>query len=97
MAEFGVVLGLGLPLGVALSAVGGYFIAHRSLSPVSQIDARARQITAESLEGRLPVPNPYDELGQLATVFNALLLDWRTPLGNLDVSQLTLRTSCVQR
>jgi hypothetical protein len=42
MAEFGVVLGLGLPLSVALSAVGGYLIAHRSLSPVSQIAARAR-------------------------------------------------------
>jgi signal transduction histidine kinase len=32
---------------------------------------RARQITADSLGGRLPVPNPYDELGQLALVFNA--------------------------
>jgi heavy metal sensor kinase len=73
MAEFGLVLGFGLPLGVALSAVGGYLIADRSLSPVSQIAARARQITGESLEGRLPVPNPHDELGQLVTVFNATL------------------------
>jgi heavy metal sensor kinase len=73
MAELGAVLAFGLPLAVALSAAGGYLIAHRSLSPISQIAARARQITAESLEGRLPVPNPYDELGQLATVFNATL------------------------
>jgi heavy metal sensor kinase len=73
MAELGAVLALGLPLAVALSAVGGYLIAHRSLSPMSHIAARARQITAESLEGRLPVPNPHDELGQLATVFNATL------------------------
>jgi len=73
MAEFGAVLGLGLPLGVALSALGGYLIAHRSLSPVGQIAARARQITADSLGGRLPVPNPHDELGQLATVFNSTL------------------------
>jgi heavy metal sensor kinase len=73
MAELGAVLAFGLPLAVALSAAGGYLIAHRSLSPMSQIGARARQITAESLGGRLPVPNPHDELGQLATVFNATL------------------------
>jgi heavy metal sensor kinase len=73
MAELGAVLAVGLPLAVALSAAGGYLIAHRSLSPMSQIAARARQITAEALEGRLPVPNPHDELGQLATVFNATL------------------------
>jgi heavy metal sensor kinase len=73
MAELGAVLVFGLPLAGALSAAGGYLIARRSLSPVSQIAARARQITADSLGGRLPVPNPYDELGQLATVFNATL------------------------
>src|SRR6516225_10038051 len=73
LAELGAVLGFGLPLAGALSAAGGYVIAHRSLSPVSRIAARARQITADSLGGRLPVPNPYDELGQLATVFNATL------------------------
>jgi len=73
LAELGAVLAFGLPLAGALSAAGGYVIAHRSLSPVSQIVARARQITADSLGGRLPVPNPYDELGQLATVFNATL------------------------
>src|SRR6266481_397687 len=73
MAELGAVLAFGLPLAVALSAAGGYLIAQRSLSPMSQIAARARQITAESLGGRLPVPNPHDELGQLASVFNATL------------------------
>ncbi len=73
IAELGAVLGFGLPVAGALSAIGGYLIAHRSLSPVSQIAARAREITANSLEGRLPVPNPHDEVGQLATVFNATL------------------------
>jgi heavy metal sensor kinase len=73
MAELGAVLAFGLPLAAGLSAAGGYLIAHRSLSPMSQIAARARQITAESLGGRLPVPNPHDELGQLATAFNTTL------------------------
>ncbi len=40
MAELGAVLAFGLPLAVALSAAGGYLIANRSLSPMSQIAAR---------------------------------------------------------
>jgi heavy metal sensor kinase len=73
LAELGAVLGVGLPTAVALSAAGGFFLARRSLSPVGEMAARAKQITADSLGGRLPVPNPYDELGQLAGVFNATL------------------------
>ena len=73
IVELGAVLGLGLPLAAVLSATGGYLIASRSLLPVSQMAARAQQITAESLEGRLPVANPHDELGKLALVFNATL------------------------
>jgi heavy metal sensor kinase len=73
LAELGAVLAVGLPTAVALSAAGGFFLARRSLSPVGEMVARAKQITADSLGGRLPVPNPYDELGQLAVVFNATL------------------------
>ena len=71
--ELGAVLGIGLPLAAVLSATGGYLIASRSLLPVSQMAARAQQITADSLGGRLPVANPHDELGKLALVFNATL------------------------
>lgn len=73
LAEIGGVLALGLPAAVGLSAIGGYFIARRSLSPVRQMAARARRISADSLSERLPVRNPNDELGQLATVFNDTL------------------------
>jgi heavy metal sensor kinase len=73
IAELAAALGIGLPLAAVLSATGGYLIANRSLSPVGLMAARAQQITAESLGGRLPVPNPHDELGQLAIVFNATL------------------------
>jgi signal transduction histidine kinase len=34
---------------------------------------QARRITSESLSQRLPNPNPHDELGQLASVFNATI------------------------
>jgi two-component system OmpR family sensor kinase len=40
---------------------------------VVAMSERARQISAENLERRLPVANPRDELGRLASTFNELL------------------------
>jgi heavy metal sensor kinase len=62
-----------MPLALALAALGGYALARRSLSPVTAMTAQARQITSESLQSRLPVTHPHDELGQLAQVFNETL------------------------
>jgi heavy metal sensor kinase len=73
LAQIDAVLAFGLPLAVILSGAGGYLIARRSLAPVGDMAAHARQITATSLNQRLPVPNPHDELGRLATVFNETL------------------------
>lgn len=64
---------LGLPLAVSLASLVGYLVARRSLLPVAAMAEQARRITSESLSERLPNPNPHDELGQLATVFNATL------------------------
>lgn len=66
-------LALGLPLAALLAALGGYFMAGRTLKPISAMVEQARQITSESLSRRLPNPSPHDELGQLATVFNETL------------------------
>ena len=67
------VLGLGLPFGVGLAAVGGYALARRALAPVGEMADRARTISASNLSARLPVENAADEFGQLASVFNATL------------------------
>ncbi|HYR91535.1 MAG TPA: ATP-binding protein [Terriglobia bacterium] len=67
------VLLLGLPFGVAAAGLGGYSLARRALAPVDHMAERARLITAERLKERLPVDNPHDELGRLATVFNETL------------------------
>jgi heavy metal sensor kinase len=64
---------LGFPLAVALAAIGGYLIATRSLRPLDAMARQARRITSEFLSKRLPNPNPNDELGRLATVFNETL------------------------
>jgi heavy metal sensor kinase len=71
--ELRLILALGLPLSVALAGLGGYSLARRALAPVDRMAERARVITAERLTERLPVDNPNDELGRLATVFNETL------------------------
>lgn len=72
-AELLLLLLLGLPLGVALAGLGGYTLARRALQPVDKMAERARLITAERLTDRLPVDDPDDEFGKLATVFNDTL------------------------
>lgn len=67
------ILIFGLPLGVAAAGLGGYTLARRTLRPVERMAERARTITAKNLHDRLPVHNPEDEMGRLATVFNETL------------------------
>ncbi len=56
---------------VGFAWLGGLLLARRALQPVQDMTERARHIGAERLSERLPVANPDDELGRLATVFNA--------------------------
>jgi heavy metal sensor kinase len=69
----GGILIVAVPLALLGVAAIGWFLARKSLAPVVEMSERARQISAENLERRLPVINPRDELGQLATTFNELL------------------------
>src|SRR5215510_6732428 len=73
MAMLGRVFLVEAPLALLLAGLGGFFLARKSLAPVVAMSERARQIGAENLERRLPVANPRDELGQLASTFNELL------------------------
>jgi heavy metal sensor kinase len=62
-----------VPIALVLSGLGGYFLARKSLFPVAQMSSRAANISAANLDDRLPITNPNDELGGLASVLNALL------------------------
>lgn len=73
------VLLVSMPLGVIAAALAGYVVAGRLLRPISRMAAQATVISAERLSERLPVENPSDELGQLASVFN-------TTFGRLEES-----------
>lgn len=73
MAALGQTYALVIPLAVLLAALGGYFLARRSLSPIASMNDQAEQIGATNLQDRLAVKNTTDELGRLAASFNRLL------------------------
>jgi len=61
------------PLALLAVALGGWFLAGRTLAPVVRVTRSMRRISAENLRERLPVPAGGDELAQLATTFNDML------------------------
>jgi heavy metal sensor kinase len=77
-------LALGLPLAVVVAGLGGYFMARHALAPVERMAERARSITADRLSERLPVDNPHDELGRLASVFNDTLGRLESSFGRMQ-------------
>jgi heavy metal sensor kinase len=62
-----------VPLALLFASLGGYFLARQSLAPVVEMGDRSARIGASNLSERLPVPNPRNELGRLARIFNELL------------------------
>lgn len=61
------------PVALAVSALGGWFLARRALAPVDAIVEAARRIEAEDLSKRVPALPADDELGRLAAVLNDML------------------------
>jgi heavy metal sensor kinase len=73
MQAVGTTYAIAIPLLLLIAAVGGYFLASRSLAPVAAMSARAAEISATNLNERLPVGSRRDELSALASVVNSLL------------------------
>jgi len=84
LGEIAAVLCLTLPLPLAIAAWAGLRSASRALQPLDDMITRAEQITPKRLEERLPVANPADELGRLATVINRLLERLQTGFEQLE-------------
>lgn len=66
-------IGIAVPLILLLSLSGGYFMARRALRPVTELEAAISTIAPTDLSRRLSVREPRDEIGTLASAFNALL------------------------
>jgi len=59
---------------MAIASTGlGWLVAGRALRPLRAMTAAAQELSEHNLHERLPADGPRDELGNLATTFNALL------------------------
>ena len=79
---------IALAIGVAflLSIGGAYFLARTALRPVDAVVSSAREMGETDLSKRLPVSNPGDEIGRLATTINGLLARLETAFRRLEAS-----------
>jgi len=66
-------MGLAVPLTLALAVAGGLFLASRALGPIDRITRTAARIGAADLSRRLALPASPDEVGRLAATFDAML------------------------
>jgi heavy metal sensor kinase len=62
-----------LPLAIAVSALFGWFLAGRALSPVNHVAQTAERITHSNLNLRLQTRGAFDELDRLIESFNRMM------------------------
>ncbi len=80
---FGVEFGTGL-CALAAFGIASYTIASRLLAPVRDMAERTSRLSVQTLSERLPVANPYDDLGRLATGFNEAVGRFENAYWELD-------------
>lgn len=66
-------IGVAIPTALLLAWLGGWLLARRSLAPMVDIRQATAAISPNKLGERVPISDPRDEVGQLATVINGLL------------------------
>jgi heavy metal sensor kinase len=64
---------IGGPMALLLAGLGGYLLAGAALRPIESMRKRAADISAASLDERLPVPPADDEVSRLGETLNAML------------------------
>ena len=64
---------IGGPLALVLASLGGYVLAGAALRPIEAMRRRAADISASSLDDRLPVPRTKDEVSRLGETLNEML------------------------
>jgi two-component system OmpR family sensor kinase len=64
---------VGGPIALLLASLGGFALASAALRPIEAMRRRAEEISASSIEERLPVPRSRDEVTRLAETLNEML------------------------
>jgi heavy metal sensor kinase len=64
---------IGGPLALLLASLAGYVLAGAALRPIEAMRRRAADISASSLDERLPVPPTNDEVSRLGETLNEML------------------------
>jgi signal transduction histidine kinase len=64
---------IGGAVALLLSGLGGYLLAGAALRPIEAMRRRAAEISASSLDERLPVPPANDEVARLGETLNEML------------------------
>ena len=73
LAPVVMMLGVGLPIAVAVAVAGGFVLVHRALEPVERMAVKAEEITQHNLSERLPVVRSGDELERLSVSLNHMI------------------------
>jgi two-component system OmpR family sensor kinase len=84
LRRFLVLLTVAVPIALAVSLAGGWFLAGWALRPVDAITLAAQRIAGGDLSQRLTMPTTADEIGRLAATFNDMI-------GRLDTSFRQIR------
>ncbi|SOD74074.1 hypothetical protein SAMN05892883_3250 [Jatrophihabitans sp. GAS493] len=58
---------------ILIGAAGGYLLAKQALRPIAKLTQTARQLSTDTLDQRIDLGGPDDELRELADTFDAML------------------------
>ncbi|MEI8081927.1 MAG: HAMP domain-containing sensor histidine kinase [Actinomycetes bacterium] len=78
-------LGIGSAVLIILG-VAGYWVVHRSLQPLVEVEKTAVSIAAGQLDSRVPQGDPNTEVGQLALALNGMLAQIQRAVAASDAS-----------
>ncbi|RIR97064.1 histidine kinase dimerization/phospho-acceptor domain-containing protein, partial [Mycobacteroides abscessus] len=89
-------LWLQVAIGIAVLTVlgvAGYWLVHRSLRPLAEVEATAADIAAGHLDRRVPERDPRTEVGRLSLALNGMLAQIQRAVADSEKSAKAARTS----